>query len=145
MKKLFVIQDTSTSYRYKKLVTVNTPFTTKTRKKQALLYSIRKWEFILTYLKEDPNGISYFTEGGCDTCALCCRTSMELDRTDKRECSGCPIQEYTHLGLCRATPYSKATHELSWSQDFNKTKIPAVRKEVNFLKRVYRKFYGELK
>lgn len=87
--------------------------------KDALEASIRKWEFIVAWLKEHPG--QYLSDGSATTCALC---RLYLDDN----CLNCPVFKKTGFKWCRGTPY----HDYESGDDLDyKT---AAEQEVEFLK-----------
>lgn len=87
-------------------VQVRPPFTG--RERNPLRWSIKKWEFIVSYLEEHPKEV--IGDGGFKTCALCAKYGC---RSDEHYvcCSGCPVSNATSTIWCATTPYTVYSRE----------------------------------
>ncbi len=89
------------------------PFPENMTTKQALQFSIMKWEYIVEHIHEVE------ITGGSKTCALCHKFLH-----GKIECFGCPVAEVTGATTCDGTPAGMS--------NFKALELAEV--ELNFLK-----------
>ena len=66
--------------------------------RQLVKLSIRKWQFIVRYLKTYKRDPLILKDGGKDTCALC-------KVYNYHDCTGCPVFHYTGYRYCEHTSY----------------------------------------
>ncbi len=105
-------------------------------RKRAFERSIEKWQFLVNYLKKNSAKYFMLRESGTDTCGLCVKYYRE-------DCSGCLIFKATGRDACGGTPYEAAAHTLKDPTLIGGAKIDAAKKELSFLKRLYRKLYSK--
>ena len=99
---------------------------------KALLASFKKWEILCGKdLLEDNIDIS---SGSCPLCA-------EHRFSFITSCDGCEIATYTGVIYCRETPYLRVEEALE--DDYKEGFEIAAKEEVEFLKKVYEKYYGD--
>lgn len=91
--------------------------------RSALVYSIKKWEFVVRF-KELTRDAILLDDGSGRTCALC-KYLYEVTPICDGFCNGCPILISTGLLQCEGTPY--------WEFVRNNTAKNA-RKELEFLR-----------
>ena len=86
--------------------------------KNALALSIKKWQFIVAWLKEAKKQV---WDGCYSTCALC--------RNSDSECTGCLVAQRTGEQGCEGTPY----WDYATSKNLSKA-MEAAKAELAFLK-----------
>jgi hypothetical protein len=110
------------------------------RTKEALAGSIKKWEQIVA---------GEIADEGAWNCPLCLvfRTTFPSES----DCYGCPIFENTGEKYCKDTPYGVWDEYFGWHyvtkhndrKAYNKKTKQLAQTELDFLKELYKKLYGE--